>query len=222
LAQGIWAQAVWVSRGALKAHPRSQRPSGAGSCPPKKAGGERSEMARGGRPGGASPAGVLPEDAADGGGGACARDRAPVDRAVVEDGLRVLNTFLHVPVVGPDTRVRSSSAPATTRGQCSTPAAEVSMRVLMTSCVAEGAIFDLGPTWGSILHSTGRCRPCLFAERGCRNGEICRFCHICPSARRTRATEEKIKQKHFSWRSLRKATAGARARARGDGAPVVA
>jgi len=215
LAQGIWAQAVWVSRGALKAHPRSQRPSGAGSCPPKKAGGERSEMARGGRPGGASPAGVLPEDAADGGGGACARDRAPVDRAVVEDGLRVLNTFLHVPVVGPDTRVRSSSAPATTRGQCSTPAAEVSMRVLMTSCVAEGAIFDLGPTWGSILHSTGRCRPCLFAERGCKNGDLCPFCHTCIPAGKKLAPEEKGRP--FSWRCLRKATVAARARARAGG-----
>ncbi|CAK0828041.1 unnamed protein product [Prorocentrum cordatum] len=169
-------------------------------------------MARGGRPGGASPAGVLPEDAADGGGGACARDRAPVDRAVVEDGLRVLNTFLHVPVVGPDTRVRSSSAPATATERCSAPA-EASGPVSTTSRVAEGATSDLGPTWGSILHSTGRCRPCLFAERGCRNREFCKFCHICTSAGRTRAADNKAKQKHFSWRSLRKATALARASA---------
>jgi len=197
-------------------------------------------MARGGPPGGASPA-VVPQEgrAVSRESGGCAQGvflelvaeegakplqvgLGPVDRAVMEDGLRVLNTFLHVPDVGPDTRARPRSAPATARGQCSAPAAEVSTRDSKTSCVAEEATSDLGPTWGSILHSTGRCRPCLFAERGCRNGELCQFCHICSSARRTRATEEKKKQKHFSWRSLRKATAGARARARGDGAPAVA
>ncbi|CAK0851394.1 unnamed protein product [Prorocentrum cordatum] len=199
-------------------------------------------MAGGGPPGGASPAVVPREERAAGrGSGGCTQAQGallelvggegaellqvglgPIDRAVMEDGLRVLNTFLHVPDAGPDARVRSRSAPAAARGHCSTHAAELCGRVAMTSCVAEGATLDLGPTWGSILHSTGRCRPCLFAERGCRNGELCRFCHICPSARRTRATEEKRKPKHFSWRSLRKATAGARARARGDGAHVAA
>jgi hypothetical protein len=84
----------------------------------------------------------------------------------------------------------------------------------MTSRAGEGASADLGPTWGSILHSTGRCRPCLFAERGCKNGELCQFCHMCTPADRRRASEEK-KQRHFSWRSLRKATAAAKVRARG-------
>jgi len=190
-------------------------------------------MARGGPPGGASPA-VVPQEgrAVSRESGGCAQGvflelvaeegakplqvgLGPVDRAVMEDGLRVLNTFLHVPEVDPDTRVRSSSAPATTRGQCSTPAAEVSMRVLMTSCVAEGAIFDLGPTWGSILHSTGRCRPCLFAERGCKNGDLCPFCHTCIPAGKKLAPEEKGRP--FSWRCLRKATVAARARARAGG-----
>ncbi|CAK0851398.1 unnamed protein product [Prorocentrum cordatum] len=170
-------------------------------------------MARGGRPGDASPAGVLPEQRAAGGGGGCAQGQAPVDRAVVEDGLRVLNTFLHVPGVGPDARVRSSSAPAAVGGRRSAPAAEASRPVSTTQRAAEGATSDLGPTWGSILHSTGRCRPCLFAERGCRNEEFCRFCHTCTSAGRARATGSKAQQKHFSWRCLRKATARARASA---------
>jgi hypothetical protein len=83
----------------------------------------------------------------------------------------------------------------------------------MTPRAGEGASADLGQTLGSILHSTGRCRPCLFAERGCKNGELCQFCHTCTPADRRRATEKK--QKNFSWRSLRKATAAAKVRARG-------
>ncbi|CAK0836945.1 unnamed protein product [Prorocentrum cordatum] len=169
-------------------------------------------MARGGRPGGASPGVVLQEErTADGGVGGCARDRAPLDRAAVEDGLRVLSTFLHARDAGPNARVRSSSASATARGHCSRPAAEVSMPVSAAARVAEGATSDLGPTWGSILHSSGRCRPCLFAERGCRSGEFCQFCHLCTSAGRKRATNKKGNHRQFSWRCLRRATARARA-----------
>mmetsp|Transcript_76058 Transcript_76058/g.201795 ORF Transcript_76058/g.201795 Transcript_76058/m.201795 type:complete len:192 (+) Transcript_76058:141-716(+) len=186
-------------------------------------------MAGGGPPGGASPA-VVPQEgrAVSRESGGCAQGvflelvaeegakplqvgLGPVDRAVMEDGLRVLNTFLHARDAGPDARVRSSSAPATARGHCSRPAAEVSMPASAASRVAEGATSDLGPTWGSILHSSGRCRPCLFAERGCRNGEFCQFCHLCTSAGRKRATNKKGNHRQFSWRSLRRATARARA-----------
>jgi len=187
-------------------------------------------MARGGRPGDPSPAPSPPgERATSWRGSGCAQDivlqlraegslmplpssLAPVERAVMEDGLRVLNTFLHVPDVGLASHVRSSSAPATARGHGPTAAAEGSGTGAMASRAGGGAS-PVGPTWGSILHSTGRCRPCLFSERGCKSGELCQFCHICTPAER-RAAEKK--QQYFSWRSLRKATAAARVRARGS------
>mmetsp|Transcript_45103 Transcript_45103/g.107228 ORF Transcript_45103/g.107228 Transcript_45103/m.107228 type:complete len:469 (+) Transcript_45103:66-1472(+) len=38
------------------------------------------------------------------------------------------------------------------------------------------------PSHGSVLHGTGRCRPCawFWKDGGCLNGEECRHCHLCP------------------------------------------
>lgn len=129
-------------------------------------------------------------------------------RSAVEwDGLCVVNTFLEFRDPAPESessRARAKSAPApAARGHAGPtpwrrplPAAEV--------CPS------LGPTWGSMLHASGRCRPCQFAGCGCKSGVACRFCHICSAADRKRLAKG---QGHFSWRGLRKATA-ARARAR--------
>jgi hypothetical protein len=38
------------------------------------------------------------------------------------------------------------------------------------------------PTPGSALHGTGQCRPCawVWKSSGCRNGQDCTHCHLCP------------------------------------------
>eukprot|EP00747_Dinoflagellata_sp_TGD_P088906 gnl/TRDRNA2_/TRDRNA2_164156_c2_seq11.p1 gnl/TRDRNA2_/TRDRNA2_164156_c2~~gnl/TRDRNA2_/TRDRNA2_164156_c2_seq11.p1 ORF type:complete len:523 (-),score=108.49 gnl/TRDRNA2_/TRDRNA2_164156_c2_seq11:215-1570(-) len=38
------------------------------------------------------------------------------------------------------------------------------------------------PSYGSMLHGTGRCRPCawFWKAQGCQNGQECGHCHICP------------------------------------------
>ncbi|CAK0818370.1 unnamed protein product [Prorocentrum cordatum] len=108
---------------------------------------------------------------------------------------------------------RSSLARAMATLHRPTPVAGASPTDLMTSHAVAETSSDAGPTWGSTLHSEDRCRPCLFVKRGCRNSNSCPFCHICTPAEKRRVSENKVK--HFSWRCLRKATAAARARARG-------
>jgi len=45
------------------------------------------------------------------------------------------------------------------------------------------------PSWGSIAHETGRCKPCAFGPSACVNGSNCQFCHICdPSEVQNRNT----------------------------------
>lgn len=38
------------------------------------------------------------------------------------------------------------------------------------------------PSHGSVLHATGQCRPCtwFWKPSGCKNGEECGHCHLCP------------------------------------------
>eukprot|EP00747_Dinoflagellata_sp_TGD_P088908 gnl/TRDRNA2_/TRDRNA2_164156_c2_seq13.p1 gnl/TRDRNA2_/TRDRNA2_164156_c2~~gnl/TRDRNA2_/TRDRNA2_164156_c2_seq13.p1 ORF type:complete len:250 (-),score=51.21 gnl/TRDRNA2_/TRDRNA2_164156_c2_seq13:106-786(-) len=38
------------------------------------------------------------------------------------------------------------------------------------------------PSYGSMLHGTGQCRPCawFWKAQGCQNGQECGHCHICP------------------------------------------
>lgn len=38
------------------------------------------------------------------------------------------------------------------------------------------------PSQGSFLHSMGNCRPCpwFYKPSGCRDGQGCKYCHVCP------------------------------------------
>merc|ERR1712196_701807 len=38
------------------------------------------------------------------------------------------------------------------------------------------------PSYGSMLHGTGQCRPCawFWKAQGCQNGQECGHCHLCP------------------------------------------
>merc|ERR1712100_382251 len=40
------------------------------------------------------------------------------------------------------------------------------------------------PSVGAALHGTGMCKPCgwFHKEGGCRNGQECRHCHLCPAS----------------------------------------
>merc|ERR1719352_2235357 len=40
------------------------------------------------------------------------------------------------------------------------------------------------PSVGAALHGTGMCKPCgwFHKEGGCRNGQDCRHCHLCPAS----------------------------------------
>jgi hypothetical protein len=39
------------------------------------------------------------------------------------------------------------------------------------------------PSHGSLMHSVGNCRPCswFWKPEGCRNGDECLHCHLCPA-----------------------------------------
>ncbi|CAK0855316.1 unnamed protein product [Prorocentrum cordatum] len=118
--------------------------------------------------------------------GAWRSDAAPYawrPQNVVERGdLYVVNTFLDPwyreaapESEPPGARARSAPAPAA-RG----PAAPAPW--VPPPPHAAQVCPQLGPTWGSMLHQSGRCRPCQFAGRGCKSGEVCRFCHLCSAA----------------------------------------
>ena len=44
------------------------------------------------------------------------------------------------------------------------------------------------PSVGSSGHHTGDCKPCsfLYSARGCRNGAMCMFCHLCDRSEKKR------------------------------------
>jgi len=44
-----------------------------------------------------------------------------------------------------------------------------------------------GLSQGSLLHGTGRCKPCaFFYTKGCKSGVGCLFCHVCPPGEKQR------------------------------------
>jgi len=48
------------------------------------------------------------------------------------------------------------------------------------------------PTVGSAEHSSGRCKPCAFLfTKGCENGLLCKFCHLCPPGEKKRRQKQK-------------------------------
>jgi len=53
------------------------------------------------------------------------------------------------------------------------------------------------PTVGSQAHQLGACRPCAFMfTKGCNNGVLCPFCHLCdPAERKRRAKDKRAAQK---------------------------
>jgi hypothetical protein len=74
--------------------------------------------------------------------------------------------------------------------------------VLSTSPVAALPEDDLGsptcPTVGSQAHQFGTCRPCAFIfSKGCTNGVLCPFCHLCDPAERKRRAKDKRSAKKF-------------------------
>jgi len=48
------------------------------------------------------------------------------------------------------------------------------------------------PTVGSAGHWTGSCKPCAFLHtKGCSNGVMCQFCHLCDQDEKQRRKKEK-------------------------------
>lgn len=67
------------------------------------------------------------------------------------------------------------------------------------------------PSWGSMGHGVGRCKPCAFMHTvGCENGTACQFCHLCEPGEKRRRRKEKIESRK-SGRKLRQALAASRA-----------
>lgn len=48
---------------------------------------------------------------------------------------------------------------------------------------ALSSLYDLNLTQDSSLHTSGKCKPCLFfhKEAGCERGSECSYCHLCGS-----------------------------------------
>lgn len=62
------------------------------------------------------------------------------------------------------------------------------------------------PSHGSVLHGTGRCKPCnwFWKAGGCSRGQDCGHCHLCPESefrlrRKTRATRREALSKNVVW-----------------------
>jgi len=54
------------------------------------------------------------------------------------------------------------------------------------------------PSAGSEGHGTGTCRPCAWMHKsaeGCRSGERCEYCHLCPAGELKRRKQDKIQQR---------------------------
>eukprot|EP00930_Biecheleria_cincta_P061122 TRINITY_DN46690_c0_g1_i1.p1 TRINITY_DN46690_c0_g1~~TRINITY_DN46690_c0_g1_i1.p1 ORF type:complete len:337 (+),score=60.11 TRINITY_DN46690_c0_g1_i1:64-1011(+) len=48
------------------------------------------------------------------------------------------------------------------------------------------------PSIGSKNHYTGECKPCAFLHsKGCENGAVCKFCHLCDAGEKKRRQKEK-------------------------------
>merc|ERR1712176_357735 len=49
------------------------------------------------------------------------------------------------------------------------------------------------PSAGSAGHAAGRCKPCAFVHtKGCENGIMCEFCHLCEPGEKKRRHKEKL------------------------------
>lgn len=68
-----------------------------------------------------------------------------------------------------------------------------------TSVLQESKLGGLGcPTVGSQDHHLGTCRPCAFMfTRGCNNGVLCQFCHLCDVGERKRRSKVKRSDKRM-------------------------
>lgn len=48
------------------------------------------------------------------------------------------------------------------------------------------------PSIGSREHASGECKPCAFLHaKGCQNGIVCKFCHLCPAGEKKRRAKAK-------------------------------
>jgi hypothetical protein len=48
------------------------------------------------------------------------------------------------------------------------------------------------PSIGSREHAGGECKPCAFLHaKGCQNGAVCKFCHLCPAGEKKRRAKLK-------------------------------
>lgn len=61
----------------------------------------------------------------------------------------------------------------------------------------EAALVTDVPSVGSVGHSHGRCVPCGFfwKTRGCVNGSMCEYCHLCDAREKKR--RQKAKKSFF-------------------------
>lgn len=62
------------------------------------------------------------------------------------------------------------------------------------------SLLSLLPSVGSAAHGTGECRPCawFWKEGGCKNGQECRHCHLCPEGeirQRKKLKQDEMKAK---------------------------
>jgi len=63
------------------------------------------------------------------------------------------------------------------------------------------------PSVGSGQHDAGRCKPCAFVHsKGCADGVLCQFCHLCEPGEKKRRQREKLKCRKAAFRVRRAAT----------------
>jgi len=62
-----------------------------------------------------------------------------------------------------------------------------------------------GLSQGSLLHGTGRCKPCaFFYTKGCQSGVGCLFCHVCPPGEKKRRMQVHRRQSARAGRDRRR------------------
>jgi hypothetical protein len=58
------------------------------------------------------------------------------------------------------------------------------------------------PSVGSAGHAKGRCKPCAFFHvKGCENGTLCKFCHLCDPGEKKRRAKDKLMKKRKAMQS---------------------
>lgn len=65
------------------------------------------------------------------------------------------------------------------------------------------------PSVGSAQHGEGRCKPCAFVHsKGCADGPLCQFCHMCDAGEKKRRQREKLRCRKAAFRGRRASSPG--------------